>query len=71
MHELVPEHTIITEDEVKELEAKYGIARLQLPKIKAGDPAAKAIGARPGDVVKIIRRSETAGTHTVYRICVP
>lgn len=71
MHELVPEHTIITEDEVKELEAKYGIARMQLPKIKAGDPAAKAIGARPGDVVKIIRRSATAGTHTVHRICVP
>jgi DNA-directed RNA polymerase subunit H len=71
MHELVPEHTIITEDEVKEIEAKYGIARMQLPKIKAGDPAAKAIGARPGDVVQIIRKSATAGTHTVYRICVP
>ncbi len=71
MHIIVPEHDVIPEDEVEEVEAKYGINRSQLPKIKAGDPAAKAIGARPGDVIRIIRESPTAGRHVIYRYCIP
>jgi len=71
MHYLVPEHDITPEEEVREIEEKYGIDRTQLPKIKAGDPAAKAIGARPGDVIRIVRESPTAGRHIVYRYCVP
>jgi DNA-directed RNA polymerase subunit H (RpoH/RPB5) len=71
LHDLVPEHDIITEKEVAEVEKEYGISREQLPRIKAGDPAAKAIGARPGDVIRIVRESETAGRHIVYRFCVP
>jgi DNA-directed RNA polymerase subunit H (RpoH/RPB5) len=53
-----------------EIEQEYGIGREQLPKIRAGDPAAKAIGARPGDVIRIVRGSETAGRHVVYRYCI-
>ncbi|MFX1341743.1 MAG: DNA-directed RNA polymerase subunit H [Promethearchaeota archaeon] len=71
MHELVPEHDIVEEKEILEIEKEYGITREQLPKIKAGDPAAKAIGARPGDVILIKRKSETAGNHLVYRYCIP
>jgi DNA-directed RNA polymerase subunit H len=71
MHVIVPEHDVVPEDEVEEVETKYGISRHQLPKIKAGDPAAKAIGARPGDVIRVIRESPTAGRHEVYRYCVP
>lgn len=71
LHDLVPEHDIVTEKEIVEIEKEYGVSREQLPKIKAGDPAAKAIGARPGDVIRIKRESETAGHHTVYRYCVP
>lgn len=71
MHDLVPEHDIITEQEVIDVEKEYGIRREQLPKIKAGDPAAKAIGARPGDVIRIVRKSETAGRHIIYRYCIP
>lgn len=71
LHDLVPEHDIITEKEIVEIEKKYGVHREKLPKIKAGDPAAKAIGARPGDVIRIVRaKSETAGNHEVYRYCV-
>ncbi len=70
-HDLVPEHDIITEKEISEIEKAYGISREQLPKIKVGDPAAKAIGARPGDVVRIVRESETAGRHLIYRYCIP
>ena len=70
MHDLVPEHDIFPEDEVVQLEEQYGISREQLPKIKAGDPAAKAIGARPGNVIRIKRDSETAGFHEIFRYCV-
>jgi DNA-directed RNA polymerase subunit H (RpoH/RPB5) len=71
LHNLVPEHDIITDKEIEEVEKEYGISREQLPLIKVGDPAAKAIGARPGDVIRIVRDSETAGRHVVYRYCIP
>lgn len=70
MHVIVPEHDVVPQDEVEEVEKQYGISRTQLPRIKAGDPAAKAIGARPGDVIRIVRESPTAGRHELYRYCV-
>jgi len=70
MHDLVPSHELLSEEEIVEIEKEYGISRDQLPKIKAGDPAAKAIGARPGDVLRIVRESETAGHHLMYRYCI-
>jgi len=39
----------------------------QLPRLKASDPAVLAIGAKPGDVVRIIRDSPTAGKYVSYR----
>ncbi len=69
MHDLVPEHDIIAEKEILDIEKEYGISREQLPKIKVGDPVAKAIGARPGDVIQIVRESATAGRHVIYRYC--
>lgn len=66
-HELVPKHEILTKDEVEELKKKYRIQPYQIPRIKASDPAAKMIGARPGDVIKIIRTSPTAGHSITYR----
>jgi DNA-directed RNA polymerase subunit H len=41
-----------------------------MPQVKANDPAVKAIGAKPGDVLKIIRKSQTAGEHIAYRYVV-
>ncbi|RLG89546.1 MAG: DNA-directed RNA polymerase subunit H [Thermoprotei archaeon] len=70
-HELVPKHEIAKPEEVAEILRKYGIKPEQLPWIKASDPIIRAIGAKPGDVIKITRKSPTAGEVIVYRYVVP
>lgn len=69
-HRLVPEHIILKDEEKKELLEKLKIEPDQLPKILKSDPVVKAINAKEGDIVKIIRRSQTAGTSVYYRIVV-
>ncbi len=65
---MVPEHTIMTPEEVKEVLDKYIINVTQLPKILTVDPVVKAVGAKLGDVLKIVRNSPTAGKTTYYRL---
>jgi DNA-directed RNA polymerase subunit H (RpoH/RPB5) len=43
---------------------------MPLPYIQVHDPVARWIGAKPGDIVEIIRKSETAGGTPYYRFCV-
>ncbi|MBS7647882.1 DNA-directed RNA polymerase subunit H [Candidatus Bathyarchaeota archaeon] len=69
-HKLVPKHEILTPEEREKLLAQYRVKPYQLPQIKASDPAAKAIGAKPGDILRIIRKSPTAGEHIAYRYVV-
>lgn len=69
-HVLVPKHEILTPEEREKVLAQYRVKPYQLPQIKASDPAAKAIGAKPGDILRIIRRSPTAGEHVTYRYVV-
>ncbi len=70
-HYLVPLHEFATEEEIKELETRYSIFKHQLPKISSEDPAVQLLGAKVGDVLKILRKSPTAGEFTVYRAVVP
>lgn len=69
-HQLVPKHIILKECEVKDLMEKYNISPNQLPKIFTNDAVIKSIGAKAGDVIKIIRKSPTAGESVYYRIVV-
>jgi DNA-directed RNA polymerase subunit H (RpoH/RPB5) len=69
-HKLVPKHEILTPEEREKVLAQYRVKPYQLPQIKASDPAAKAIGAKPGDILRIIRKSPTAGEHIAYRYVV-
>jgi DNA-directed RNA polymerase subunit H len=69
-HLFVPKHEIVPPDEVQALLTKYNASLDQLPYILTTDPNVSELGAKPGDVIKITRKSETAGVTYYYRLVV-
>ncbi|MBD3212201.1 MAG: DNA-directed RNA polymerase subunit H [Candidatus Lokiarchaeota archaeon] len=65
-HSLVPRHVLLTKSETEELLEKYKIRYTDLPQMFEKDPVAIAIGAKEGDVVKIIRESDTSVKQVNY-----
>lgn len=70
-HELVPKHEVVSVEEGLEVLRRYGAKPEQLPWIKASDPVARIIGAKPGDIIKIIRKNPLGGEIVIYRYVVP
>lgn len=68
-HKLVPEHTVLDEDEVEDVLAEYNIDRTDLPKITRRDPALPD-DASVGDVIEIVRDSRTTERAIVYRLVI-
>jgi len=68
-HELVPEHTVLSDDEVDDVLEEYGIEPTDLPKIKRKDPALPD-DAEEGDVIEIERDSRTTENAIVYRLVI-
>lgn len=75
LHDLVPEHAILNDKEAKEVLDKLRINADQLPKIRKDDPVLKTLEMagneiKEGLIIKITRKSESAGVSVIYRMIV-
>jgi len=66
----VPKHEIMIRKEAEEVLEKYHCKATDLPLIFVSDPAIIGIGVKPGDMIKITRKSATAGESFYYRYVV-
>ncbi|NQU98624.1 DNA-directed RNA polymerase subunit H [Candidatus Woesearchaeota archaeon] len=66
-HILVPVHLKLSDKDKKALMEKYNVDIKELPKISIKDPAISHLDAKERDVIKIIRKSSTAGETVFYR----
>ncbi|MHA1913942.1 MAG: DNA-directed RNA polymerase subunit H [Promethearchaeota archaeon] len=66
LHRFVPQHLLLTKEESEDLLAKYKIEVTDLPQMFEKDPVAIAIGAKEGDIVRIVRDSDTTVTTVDY-----
>ena len=69
-HVLVPKHVNCSEEEKKKVLSYYRAKESQLPKILQTDPMARYLGARKGNLIKIERKSQTAGQYIMYRLVI-
>jgi DNA-directed RNA polymerase subunit H len=54
-------------EEAEQVLEKYHCKATELPLIFANDPAIVGLGVKPGDMIKITRKSATAGESFYYR----
>ncbi|NLI08508.1 MAG: DNA-directed RNA polymerase subunit H [Methanomassiliicoccales archaeon PtaU1.Bin030] len=74
-HDLVPEHTLLSEQEAEKVLAKFKITKDQLPKIRKDDACIRILERiegpiNPGRVIQIRRKSDTAEEFIVYRLVI-
>ena len=66
-HDFVSKHELLTPEEKEKFLEECKVHPYQLPRINSSDPAIIAVGGNPGDLVRIIRKSTTAGKYVSYR----
>ena len=66
-HTYVPKHEIMAKEDGLEVLEKYHCKATELPLIFVTDPAIVGLGVKPGDMIKITRKSATAGESFYYR----
>jgi len=66
----VPKHQIMTRNDAEEVLEKFHCKATDLPLIFGNDPAIVGLGVKPGDMIKITRKSATAGESFYYRYVV-
>ena len=73
-HDLVPKHEVISESEKELLQKNSDFNISDLPKIKITDSVVKELSKESdisvGDVLRITRKSKTAGEFISYRIVI-
>lgn len=66
-HELVPKHEKLNAKEATKILEKFRATPGELPRIHITDPALRSLSVKPGDVIKITRKSYTTGEVVFYR----
>lgn len=66
---LTPKMKVLPKEEKERVLKKLNVGEKQLPKMLEKDPTAKALRAKPGDIVEIKRKDPT-GSYLYYRIVV-
>lgn len=69
-HIYQPKHEILPRKEAEEILKKYSTKPSQLPYIMISDKAIEDLDVRPGDIIKITRKSPTTGESVYYRYVV-
>jgi len=69
-HIFIPKHSQLSDSQKEKLLEKYNISEKELPRILKTDSAIISLNSKPGDVIKIIRKSETATEAVFYRVVV-
>ena len=76
-HIFVPEHHLLSDDEVERVLKELNVEKDKLPKIREDDPAVLYLKqihgnekVQEGCVIKIVRNSNTAGEFIAYRLVI-
>ena len=69
-HALVPKHEIMSEEDKKLVLTQFNATEEQFPFLFSTDPVVREVGAKPGDMIRITRVSDTAGETTYFRFVV-
>ncbi|HLG37152.1 MAG TPA: DNA-directed RNA polymerase subunit H [Nitrososphaera sp.] len=69
-HAYQPKHEILPKKDSEQILKKYNTKPSQLPYIMISDKALEDLDVRPGDIIKITRKSSTAGESVYYRYVV-
>jgi len=69
-HIYVPKHEIMTKEEAEQVLENYHTKPTEMPLIYVSDPAIRGLGVKPGDMMRITRKSSTAGESIYYRYVV-
>lgn len=66
-HFMVPKHEILNQEQVEELFVNFKVSPQNLPVIFISDAALQGLDVKMGDIIRITRKSATAGIATFYR----
>ncbi len=69
-HSLIPKHSKLSDKAKEELLKQYKITLKDLPRIFKSDAAIQSLDLRQGDIIKITRKSMTAGESIFYRVVI-
>jgi len=70
LHIYVPKHEIVGEKEKINVINIFHCTPDQFPQILISDPVVRELGGKLGDLIKITRKSQTAGESVYYRFVV-